>query len=76
VTPTECRPSWENPVSSDDPGFDRPAALDHRQHQFAHLVGHGRIGPPRIANKTCAGAVTAAIGSTLLRSIGINGPSQ
>jgi hypothetical protein len=25
---------------------------------------------------TCAGAVTAAIGSTLLRSIGINSPRQ
>src|SRR5205814_17431 len=33
----------------DDPGFDRPATLDHRQHELAHLIEHGRIGPRRIA---------------------------
>jgi len=35
----------------DDPGFDRPAALDHRQHELAYLIEHGRIGPRRIADK-------------------------
>src|SRR5215813_1533805 len=35
----------------DDPGFDRPDALDHQQHQFAHLIEHGRIRPRRIADK-------------------------
>jgi len=35
----------------DDPGFDRPAALDHRHYQLAHFIEHGRIGPRRIADK-------------------------
>ena len=35
----------------DDPRFDRPAALDRRQHQFAHLGQHRRVRPRRVANK-------------------------
>ena len=67
----------------DDPGLDRPAALDRRQHQLAELGQHRRVRPRCVADKmkqrlvlaaTCAGAVTAAIGSPLLRSIGINSP--
>jgi hypothetical protein len=35
----------------DDPGFDRPATLDHRQHKRRHLGQHSGVRPRRVANK-------------------------
>ena len=70
----------------DDPGLDRPVPLDRRQHHLAHLGQHLLVRPacPRRQNAAAtdaappsdAGAVTAAIGSTLLRSHGIIRPVQ
>ena len=69
----------------DDPGFDRAAAFDDRQGQFANPVENPLVRPRRVGDEisndwclaeTRAGAVIAAIGSTLLRSPGINKPRQ
>src|ERR1700730_19272612 len=62
-----------------DPRFDRSATLDRCQHQFAHLGQHRR--PQNEASieafrRPARGAAKAAIGSTLLRSIGINSPRR
>ena len=35
----------------DDPGRDRPAALDRRQHQLAYFGQHRRVRPRRVADK-------------------------
>src|SRR5712671_4322623 len=35
----------------DDPGLDRPVALDRRQHQFAYLGQHRGVRPRRVPNK-------------------------
>jgi hypothetical protein len=35
----------------DNPSLDRPAALDCRQHQFAHFGQHGRVRPRRVPDK-------------------------
>jgi hypothetical protein len=35
----------------DDPGLDRPGALDRRQDQVTHLGEHGRIGPRRLTHE-------------------------
>src|SRR6266403_4306166 len=34
-----------------DPGLDRPAALNRRQHQLCHLAQHRGVRPRRVANK-------------------------
>lgn len=69
----------------DDPGFDRPVALDRRRNQFPHLRQYPLVRSRRDADKvqqrlgvhhTRAGAVTASSGSTLLRSPGSNSPRQ
>ena len=69
----------------DDPGLDRPLPLDRRQHYLAHLAQNPLVRPAALTDKMqqhwcCAavraGAVTAAIGSTLLRSHGSISPVQ
>jgi hypothetical protein len=35
----------------DDPGLDRPAALDCGQHQLSHLAQHRGVRPRRVPNK-------------------------
>ena len=35
----------------DDPGFDRPAALDRPPHQLAYFGQHRRVRPRRVSNK-------------------------
>jgi hypothetical protein len=35
----------------DDPGLDRPVALDRRQHQLADLGQHRDVRPRRVANE-------------------------
>src|SRR3984957_17721370 len=35
----------------DDPGLDRAVTLDPRQHHFAHLAQHLRVGPASLADK-------------------------
>jgi hypothetical protein len=69
----------------DDPGLDRSVTLDCRHHQLAHLGEHPLVRPLSLADemqellmlhRTWAGAVTAAIGSTLLRPSAVNSPAQ
>ena len=69
----------------DNPGLDLPLRLDRRQDQFARLGQNRLVRPSRLADQmqkrlmlaeTRAGARIAAIGSTLLRSPGINRPMQ
>jgi hypothetical protein len=59
--------------------------LDCRHHQLAHLGQHAFVRPISFANEmqellmlheTWAGAVSAAIGSTLLRPSAVNSPTQ
>jgi len=68
-----------------DPSLDRPLPLDRRQDQFAHIGLHLFVALRRVGDKmqqrsvcatTRAGAVNAAIGSTLLRSPGTSNPRQ
>src|SRR5580658_636971 len=69
----------------DDPSLDRSVTLYLRQHQSADLGQNPLVRLVAFPNKMqqrliCAavrsGAVTAAIGSTLLRSQGIISPTQ
>ncbi len=69
----------------DDPRLDRPAAFNHRQDQLTNLGENLSSDQGALATKcssdwcwadTRVGAVTAAIGSTLLRSPSISSSRQ
>ena len=69
----------------DDPRFDRSMAFYRRQYHLAHFGQNTLVRPRRVADEVqqrlmlcrrSIGAVTAAIGSTLLRSPGMIKPMQ